>query len=324
MTKVTHLTDDLRAGGVMTNVRGMMNFEKELETTQHVVGVDPDNAWSARYFSTDVLVVHFSLAWRKLPFLFALRLLNREALFVLQEHHYSPEHFETKPRALKRFRTLARTGFRLFDRVLAVSNAQARWYASLDAKPHAVVSPLTNLDTLLSLPKKTKSQRIVIGISGRLEKEKGIDLLLSIIGLNANRRLHFLIAGDGELRTAVEKAARIFDNVTYFGTYDNPREFLANCNIVTIPSRLDTFGIAALEAKAAGKPIVVTQTCGLVEQAKDCGVVIEKNCSLSLLNGIQQLASDKRFDTLGNNARASAAGHIQSALDAWRQQLAQK
>ncbi len=324
MTDLLHLTDDIRAGGVMTNVRSMKTFDLELGASQRITEVNPDSILAARALQADVIVVHFSLAWRKLPFLVALRALNRNALLILQEHHYSPEHFEDEPEALKRFRLLVRSTFPLFDRVLAVSNAQARWYEELGSTPTGTAPPLANLDDLLELPEKIKSSHTVVGVSGRLEQAKGIDLLLAAIRNNNDRCIHFLIAGDGELRKAVKKTASNRENVSYFGCYEHPQTFLSRCDQVAIPSRLDTFGLSALEAKAAGKPIVVTQTCGLTEQAKNCGVVVERNSPESLLRGISQLKRNNKNGELGRSARSSAKTHNMNSLEIWRQQLQQK
>jgi len=321
MTDLLHLTDDIRAGGVMTNVRSMKAFDQELGVSQRVTEVNPNSVLAARAFSADVIVVHFSIAWRKLPFLVALRALNRKALLVLQEHHYSPEHFEHEPEALKRFGLLVRSSFRLFDRVLAVSDAQANWYKELGAAPTDTAPPIADLDGLLELPAKAKSSHTVVGVSGRLEEAKGIDLVLTAIQNNNERCLHFLIAGDGALRKSVEKAAGVCENVSYFGSYEHPADFLSRCDQIAIPSRLDTFGLSALEAKAAGKPIVVSQTCGLTEQARDCGVVVERNCPESLLRGISQLKHNNKDGELGRNARRHAKNHNTNSLEVWLQQL---
>ena len=176
----------------------------------------------------------------------------------------------------------------------------------------------------MELPGKTKTSHTVVGVSGRLEKTKGIDLLLAAIHNNTDRCIHFLIAGDGELRNAVEKTTGAYENVSYFGSYEHPAEFLSRCDQIAIPSRLDTFGLSALEAKAAGKPIVVTETCGLTEQAKNCGVVVERNCPVSLLRGISQLKGANKDGELGRNARSSAKNHNTNSLEIWLQQLQQQ
>ena len=324
MTDLLHLTDDSRAGGVMTNIRGMKRVDQQLGLIQHVTQVNPSNALAAREFHADIIIVHFSLAWRKLPYLVALRALNRKSLLILQEHHYSPEHFENEPDALKRFSLLVRGSFHLFDRVLAVSDAQTNWYKELGCAPTGTAPPITNLDDLLVLPERAKSGHTVVGVSGRLEQAKGIDLLLSAIRNNKDRSIHFLIAGDGELRAAVEKTAGSCENVNYFGRYEHPIDFLSRCDQVAIPSRLDTFGLSALEAKAAGKPIVVTQTCGLPEQAQNCGVIVKRNCPESLLRGISQLSRLNKLVELGRNARNSAKNHNTNSLQTWLQQLQSK
>ena len=76
--------------------------------------------------------------------------------------------------------------------------------------------------------------------------------------------LRMLIAGEGPERGALEsRAAREFvpGVVSFVGFQDYVREFLAACDLFVIPTSAELgegFGLAALEAMAAGRPVIAT------------------------------------------------------------------
>lgn len=80
--------------------------------------------------------------------------------------------------------------------------------------------------------------------------------------------LRLLLVGDGPDRAAAEKLCRkygILDKVVFLGKVKNPIEPLMISDIFILPSEAESFGLAALEAMAAGVPIVATKAGGLPE-----------------------------------------------------------
>lgn len=107
---------------------------------------------------------------------------------------------------------------------------------------------------------------------GRFTHKKGFDLLLDAFARvsQAMSKVDLLLAGDGEERKALEQQAEflgIGDRVHFFGRA-TPQEIvylLNGCGLAVIPSKEEPFGIVALEALAAGKPVLATQVGGLPE-----------------------------------------------------------
>ncbi|MHC1635823.1 MAG: glycosyltransferase family 4 protein [Candidatus Methanospirareceae archaeon] len=100
---------------------------------------------------------------------------------------------------------------------------------------------------------------------GRLVIQKGADLLLEAIPsiLMDFPHAKFIFVGDGEMRGHLERYAHqlgVAHATRFLGRI--PEHDLINlykaCDVVCIPSRNEPFGIVALEAWAAGKPIVVS------------------------------------------------------------------
>jgi len=222
---------------------------------------------------------------------------------------------------MRRFKTLYQLSACLVDRVIAVSEPQAEWYRTMSKVEVTVIPPMTPLGALLELPPKKPARRLVVGVSGRLNKTKGIDLALGMLESETAQSFDFLFAGYGELTPEVTRAADEHRNVSFMGPYKDPQEFLKQCDLVMIPSRLDTYGLAALEARAAGKPIVVTQTCGLTEQANGCGIAVEQNCAKSLAKALKSLVTNHQLAELAHKARASAFNHNLHATQRWVSEL---
>lgn len=110
---------------------------------------------------------------------------------------------------------------------------------------------------------------------GRLDLDhKGLDLLLDgWVRVCSKHAIPLVLAGEGPAREHIERVIR--DNrlehlVRLVGWVDGPakRELLAGCRILAMPSRYETFGLAALDAMAASKPVVCFNIPHLNEVAR--------------------------------------------------------
>ncbi|HHX77276.1 MAG TPA: glycosyltransferase family 4 protein [Firmicutes bacterium] len=116
------------------------------------------------------------------------------------------------------------------------------------------------------------SQERIIFYIGRLVPEKGVQILLQAAPriLDACPAARFVIAGDGPYRGELEELASrmgIKDKVHFPGFIaDKERNRLyRQAAVSVIPSLYEPFGIVALEAMAAGAPLVVADCGGLGE-----------------------------------------------------------
>src|SRR5262249_6683038 len=107
---------------------------------------------------------------------------------------------------------------------------------------------------------------------GRLIYKKGFDLLLTAFAQIAPRyqEVDLILAGEGEERDALRAQAQqsgLEGRVHFFGraTPEEVVRLLNGCLFVAVPSRIEPFGIVALEALAAGKRVLATRVGGLGE-----------------------------------------------------------
>jgi N-acetyl-alpha-D-glucosaminyl L-malate synthase BshA len=77
-----------------------------------------------------------------------------------------------------------------------------------------------------------------------------------------------LLVGDGPERPVVESLSRelgIFNEIRFVGRQEQMEDILAVADLFLLPSEYESFGLAALEAMAAGVPVVSTNAGGLPE-----------------------------------------------------------
>lgn len=110
---------------------------------------------------------------------------------------------------------------------------------------------------------------VVVATAVRLSPEKRPDLLVpmldELLRLGVNARL--VVCGDGSVRDMVAERAR-GKPVTMAGfVHDRDRlaSVLASVDVVVAPGPYETFGLAALEAMAAGTPVVASSSGALPE-----------------------------------------------------------
>lgn len=111
---------------------------------------------------------------------------------------------------------------------------------------------------------------IVMITIGRLEHQKGVDILLDA----ATRlvpllpQMHFLIVGEGPDREKLQEKAQsagIANHVHWAGFRDDVPQLLAASTALVLPSRWEGMPNVLLEAMAAGKPIIATDVEGVSE-----------------------------------------------------------
>ena len=86
--------------------------------------------------------------------------------------------------------------------------------------------------------------------------------------LRASREAKLLMVGDGPERAAAERRALELDvaeDVVFLGKVKNPIEPLLISDLLVLPSETESFGLVALEAFAAGVPVISTNVGGLPE-----------------------------------------------------------
>jgi glycosyltransferase involved in cell wall biosynthesis len=215
--------------------------------------------------------------------------------------------------------------FRTADVVVCVSESLARGLADaglvgdkVRVIPNAVSLPPP-------LPKSVREaidselglgDQPVVSLVGRLVPQKVPQRFLTAARIVAAEvpECRFLIIGDGPLRGRLEGQARelgIEDAVTFTGIREDARAVIARSDIVAFSSDWEGMAIAALEAIAAGTPVVATDVEGMRELLGTGAGILTTRDPADLARGIVELLRDPgRRVEMGEIGRRKVASEL--------------
>ena len=153
----------------------------------------------------------------------------------------------------------------------------------------------------------------VIGLCAAMRPEKAhADLLQAVARLTGEKlRVKCLFIGDGPLRAAIETqidALGLRRQVVITGFMQDVRLAIAACDAMAIVSHhVETFSIAALEAMALQKPMIMSAIGGADEQIRhgENGLLYPRGEIGSLTTAVRMLADRQRAQRMGQCARRS-------------------
>jgi starch synthase (maltosyl-transferring) len=149
-----------------------------------------------------------------------------------------------------------------------------------------------------------------LALVGRLHRQKGHGILLEALKkmISRGRRLHLFLAGSGPDEGRLRQQARdldIAEAVTFCGVQDDMVAFMADIDIVVLPSLWEGMPNVLLEAMLAGRPIVATRLPGIEELVSDgrSALLCEPGQARPLAEALMRLMDDP--DLASRLARAA-------------------
>ncbi len=125
-----------------------------------------------------------------------------------------------------------------------------------------------------------------------------------------------LLIGDGPDRSSAEWLAmdkKIHDKVIFLGKQDRVHEKLAVADVMLLPSQLESFGLAALEAMACKVVPIATNVGGVPEVIDNgkTGFLAEVGDVETMARyAIELLSDDAKLQHIAQEARIAARGHF--------------
>jgi glycosyltransferase involved in cell wall biosynthesis len=260
---------------------------------------------------------------RSLGLLLRARLRCRSV--VLTEHLPRSDASDSAlaDRSPRRGAWLAKTAFKkaqfaLADRVIAVSEGSRDFLLSRYGVRHDAVRVVVNgvagegPQADPAAPARATGPTRIVAV-GSVIHQKGFDVLLSALAVSQGDWVADIV-GDGahraELTRRVAADRSTAGRVRFRGWESDVGAVLAQGDIVVLPSRWEGTPYAALDAMAAGLPVVASRIDGLTEVVVDrrTGLLIPPDDPAALARAIDTLSADR---TLARRMGAQGRRRVQ-------------
>ncbi len=204
---------------------------------------------------------------------------------------------------------------RRYDVVVAVSEWTARYLRGPRRLPADRVRTIANGWSGQPLERSTDPRPPTIVSVGNLRAEKNQESLLRSFAQVVERlpEAQLRIVGEGKERGRLEELAvtsGVAERVRFLGRVDPPWEELSRADLFASSSLVEPLGIAALEAMAAGLPVVAPRVGGLADLVDDgvTGVLVETGNDSQMAEALVDLLENRDRSREMGAAGALAAG----------------
>lgn len=143
-----------------------------------------------------------------------------------------------------------------------------------------------------------EQEDIILIMVAAFRREKDHSTVIKSL-LRLDHRYKLLLAGGGYQKDQVVEEVRslgLEDRVKLIGIRNDIERVLKSCDIGILSSHWEGFGLAAVEAMAAGLPVVASNVPGLSDVVKGGGILFEKGDVIDLASKIVSL-EDKDYYT---------------------------
>lgn len=162
-------------------------------------------------------------------------------------------------------------------------------------EPKAGMKSKAEARTFFNLP----PDAILLGCVARLHQDK--NLVAAVQLLKSNGNWHLALAGQGAERPVLEALAAslgVSDRLHFAGELSpqNCAEFLRALDVFVFPSRIETFGLAAVEAAQAGIPVVANDLAVLREvlavDGRPCATFVDTEDQLAFYRAVEAVLTE--------------------------------
>ena len=136
------------------------------------------------------------------------------------------------------------------------------------ANPIRVIHNFVNCDLYRPARERRNGEKRLIHISNFRPVKRVLDCIRILKEVRRTVPVHLIMAGDGPDRGPAEMLAHdlgVLHDVTFLGKQDHIERLIPTADVLLLPSEMEAFGLAALEAMACGVPPIATLTGGVSE-----------------------------------------------------------
>jgi glycosyltransferase involved in cell wall biosynthesis len=270
---------------------------------------NPFNILYITYFliqnNYDVVHVHLFPAtyWVSLAF----RLLKRNKPKVIMTEHST----YNKRRSVKQFKVIEKFIYNNFDYIISISeetqNNILKWLEpkNIDLGKFKVVNNGIDIKkfanaskySISEFNKKNISCQVFICMIGRFTDSKDHETLI-----NAMRSLPdyigLVLVGEGPKLDYIKNIVTQYglDNrILFLGFRKDVNRIIKSMDVIVHSANWEGFGLAVVEAMAAGKPVIASNVDGLRNIVEDAGILFQKGNSSELRDAILNLINNEEM-----------------------------
>jgi L-malate glycosyltransferase len=183
-----------------------------------------------------------------------------------------------------------------------------------------VIQNFVNVDTYRPNPDKRNREKILLHISNFRPVKRVLDCIQILHKVREQIPAHLLMAGDGPERGPAETLAHDLGedrHVTFLGKQDHVERLIPNADVLLLPSELEAFGLAALEAMACGVPPIATNAGGvpeLITNGADGFIEPVGDTTAQAARVIDLLTNEALYNSVAANARRTAEQRFATSL----------
>jgi glycosyltransferase involved in cell wall biosynthesis len=218
--------------------------------------------------------------------------------------------------------SVSQKDFRAVDAIIACSQAAA------DCLPRGRAEVIYAGIEISSHPPPTAvpTGPLKLGVLARLIPLKNVESMIQATARLADMgfEIQTEIAGSGPSESSLRglvASLGVAESVRFLGWRTDVDRILASWDLLVIPSLEEGFGLSALEAMAAARPVVASRVGGLSELVVDgvTGRLVPPGDTDALVRCIAELASDRQqLALMGNEGWKRARRHFSTDLMARR------
>lgn len=206
---------------------------------------------------------------------------------------------------------------RYAKRIASTSHVMEKQVKRLIGTCEIAVTPFGVDTELFKKSPRNPNEIFTVGIVKTLSSKYGIDMVIKAFAIflkqlpGANQNVRLIIYGKGEDKTALKNLCireQVEDKVVFQGYIPNQEvpKALNEMDVCCFGSRLESFGVAAVEAMSCEVPVIVTDVDGfqeVVEHGKT-GYIVPRDCPEAMAEYLLKLyQSEDLRRSMGENGR---------------------
>lgn len=219
------------------------------------------------------------------------------------------------------------------DALVVQTEGVRDWARSLmtESRVHIIPNPVRPALHRREYPAAARSLSHTLVAIGRLDRQKGFDLLVQALAqcVQKHPEWSLVILGEGDERAALESLIcelDLKDKVSLPGRVKDPVPFLQRADLFVLPSRYEGFPNALLEAMACGLAVISTDCSSgpraIIRDGLD-GVLVPPDNIDALASAMDRLMADhgERKRLGGRAVEVVERFNVKAVMEAWNKLL---